>query len=92
MVKRESLVPGIVGPYDIFKQVGKVSNELKLPSEVALVHLIIHVSMINKCMGDQVSILPIKGLGVNENLSYEEVPVDILDHQVKKMRTNMLSP
>ncbi|WMV18474.1 hypothetical protein MTR67_011859 [Solanum verrucosum] len=28
----------------------------------------------------------VKGLGVNENLSYEEVPVEILDHQVKKLR------
>ena len=26
------------------------------------------------------------GLGVNENLSYEEVPVEILDHQVKRLR------
>ena len=31
-------------------------------------------------------ILPIEGLGVDENLSYEEVPVDILDRQVKKLR------
>ncbi|WMV18912.1 hypothetical protein MTR67_012297 [Solanum verrucosum] len=29
---------------------------------------------------------PVEGLGVNENLSYEEVPVEILDRQVKKLR------
>ncbi|WMV49969.1 hypothetical protein MTR67_043354 [Solanum verrucosum] len=36
--------------------------------------------------GDPVSILPLEGLGVDENLSYEEVPVEILDWQAKKLR------
>ena len=31
------------------------------------------------------------GLGVNENLSYEEVPVEILDHQVKRLRNKEFS-
>ena len=38
------------------------------------------------CISDPVSILPIKGLGVKDKLSYEEVPVQILDRQVKKLR------
>ena len=42
--------------------------------------------MLKKCIGDPVSILPLEGLGVDENLSYEEVPVEILDRQVKKLR------
>ncbi|TMX04373.1 hypothetical protein EJD97_009109 [Solanum chilense] len=36
--------------------------------------------------GNSVSILPIKVLGVDENLSYKEVSVEILDRQVKKLR------
>jgi len=47
---------------------------------------VFHVSMLKKCIGDPVSILPLEGLGINENLSYEEVPVEILDRQVKKLR------
>ena len=42
--------------------------------------------MLKKCIGDLESILPIEGLGVKDNLSYEEVPVQILDRQVKKLR------
>ncbi|WMV13488.1 hypothetical protein MTR67_006873 [Solanum verrucosum] len=42
--------------------------------------------MLRKCIGDPVSILPLEGLGVDENLSYEEVPVEILDRQVKRLR------
>ena len=60
--------------------------ELKVPSKLASVHLVFHVSMLNKCIGDPMSILPIEGLGVDEKLSYEEVLIDILDRQVKKMR------
>ena len=41
--------------------------------------------MIKKCIGNPVSILPIEGLGVDENLSYEAFPVEILDLQVKKL-------
>ena len=42
--------------------------------------------MLKKCIGDRVSIRSIEGLGVNEDLSYEEVPVEILERQVKKLR------
>ena len=42
--------------------------------------------MLKKCIGDPESILPIEGLGVKDNLSYKEVPVQILNRQVKKLR------
>ena len=42
--------------------------------------------MFKKCIGDPESILLIEGLTVKDNLSYEEVPVRILDRQVKKLR------
>ncbi|WMV25177.1 hypothetical protein MTR67_018562 [Solanum verrucosum] len=42
--------------------------------------------MLKKCVGDPTSIVPFEVLGVNENLSYEEVLVEILKRQVKKLR------
>ena len=72
-----------MGPYEIVKRVGKVAYELELPSEPDLAHPIFYVSMLNKCIGDRLFILPIEGLCVDENLSYEEVPVEILGRQVK---------
>ena len=59
---------------------------MRLPSELTSVHPIFHVSMLKKCIGDFESILPIEDLGVQENLFYEEVVVEILDRQVKKLR------
>ncbi|KAK4713515.1 hypothetical protein R3W88_019422 [Solanum pinnatisectum] len=84
--KKGKLSPRYVGPYQILKDIGKGAYELDLPNELALVHPIFHVSMLKKCIGDPVSIIPIEGLGVDESLSYEDVPVDILDRQVKRLR------
>ena len=71
-----------IGPYEILQYVGNVSSKLKLPNDLAYVHLVYHVSMRKKCLGDPSSILPVEGLGVNEKLSYKEVPVEILDRKV----------
>ena len=56
-----------------------------------MVHPVFHVFILIKCIGDPDSILPIEGLGVKNNISYEEVPVKFLDRQVKKLRNKELS-
>ncbi|KAK4731766.1 hypothetical protein R3W88_024754 [Solanum pinnatisectum] len=84
--KKGKLSPRYVGPYQILKCIEKVAYELDLPNELAPVHPVFHVSMLKKYIGDPISILPLEGLGVDENLSYEDVPVEILDRQVKMLR------
>ena len=64
-----------MGPYEILQRFGKVAYELDLPSELTSVHPVFHVSMLKKCIGDLESILPIEDHCVNDNLSYEEVPI-----------------
>ena len=54
---------------------GKVAYELRLHSELASIYSVFHVSVLKKCIGDPKSSLPIEGLSVKDNLSYEEVPV-----------------
>ncbi|TMW98733.1 hypothetical protein EJD97_003557, partial [Solanum chilense] len=85
------LSPRCVGPYEILQKIGKVAYELKLHSELTLVHPVFHDLMIKKCIVDSKSILPIKGLGIQDNLSYEEVMVQILDIQVKELRNKEVS-
>ncbi|WMV54408.1 hypothetical protein MTR67_047793 [Solanum verrucosum] len=84
--KKGKLSPRFVGPYKILRRVGKIVYELDLPNELELVHSVFHVSMLNKCVGDPTSLFPLERLAVDENLSYEEVQVEIFDRQVKKLR------
>ena len=84
--KKGKLSPLYMGPYEILQRVGKVGYELRLPSELASVHPIFHVSMLKKCISNPEFILPIEGLVVKNNLFYEEVLIQILDRQVKKLR------
>ncbi|WMV53962.1 hypothetical protein MTR67_047347 [Solanum verrucosum] len=44
--------------------------------------------MLKKCMGDPSIIVPTENTGIKDNLSYEEILVQVIDHQVRKLRTN----
>ncbi|XP_070054403.1 uncharacterized protein [Nicotiana tomentosiformis] len=62
-----------VGPYRIFRRIGQVNYRLKLDPEMSLVHLVFHVSMLKKVVGDPSLIVPIETIEVNEELTYEEI-------------------
>ncbi|WMV58068.1 hypothetical protein MTR67_051453 [Solanum verrucosum] len=81
--KKGKLSPHYVGQYQILRRIDKVAYELELPNDLASVHPIFHVSLLKKCVGDLKSIVPLEG-EVKGNLSYEKVPIEILDQQVQK--------
>ncbi|XP_049351907.1 uncharacterized protein LOC125816351 [Solanum verrucosum] len=85
--KKGKLSPRYIGPYRISKRVGNLAYELELPSQLATVHLVFHISMLKKYMGDPSIIVPTKNIGIKDDLSYEEMPVQILNYQVRKLRT-----
>ncbi|WMV33125.1 hypothetical protein MTR67_026510 [Solanum verrucosum] len=89
--KKGKLSPHYVGSYKILRQIGTVVYELELPNELPLVHPVFHVSLFKKCVGDLTSIVPKEVLGVKENIDYEEVPVEILERKVKKLRNKEVS-
>ncbi|WMV24300.1 hypothetical protein MTR67_017685 [Solanum verrucosum] len=60
--KKGKLSSRYVGPYQILRRVGKVAYGLGFPNELASVHLVFHVSMLKKCVGDPTSIVPLEGL------------------------------
>lgn len=84
--KKGKLSPRYIGPYKIIQRFGQVAYELDLPQELSMVHLVFHVSMLRKCIGDLSHITSTKDVQVMEELTYEEVPTAILYRQVKKLR------
>ncbi|WMV25256.1 hypothetical protein MTR67_018641 [Solanum verrucosum] len=85
--KKEKLSPRYIGPYRISKRIGNVTYELELPQELAVVRPVFHISMLKKCMGNPSLIIPTEVIGIKDSLSYEEIPVQILDRQVRRLRT-----
>ncbi|WMV54976.1 hypothetical protein MTR67_048361 [Solanum verrucosum] len=81
--KKGNLSPKYIGPYRILKRIGKVAYELELPADLAAVHPVFHISLLKKCVGDPASIVPLESVAVKDSLSYEDVPVQILDRQVR---------
>ncbi|XP_075111346.1 uncharacterized protein LOC107794075 [Nicotiana tabacum] len=84
--KKGKLSPRYVRPYRVTQRIGQVAYRLELPPEMSFVHLVFHVSMLKKVVGDSSTIVPIEAIEVNEELSYEEISVAILDKQVRKLR------
>ncbi|WMV42074.1 hypothetical protein MTR67_035459 [Solanum verrucosum] len=85
--KKGKLSPRYIRPYRISKRIGNVAYELELPQELVAVHPVFHISMLKKCMGDPLLIIPTEDIDIKDTLSYEEIPVQILDRQVRKLRT-----
>ncbi|XP_075083643.1 uncharacterized protein LOC142167377 [Nicotiana tabacum] len=83
--KKGKLSPRYVGPYKIIRRIGRVAYELDLPLELEAVHHVFHVFMLRKCIGDPSRITSIEDIHIAEDLYYAEVPVVILDRQVRKL-------
>ncbi|XP_060183490.1 uncharacterized protein LOC132613480 [Lycium barbarum] len=81
------LSPRFIGPYKILRRIGKVAYELKLPSEMAMVHPVFHISILRLYKPDPSHVLNHDEIEINEGLSYEEEPVQVLDCQVRRLRT-----
>ncbi|WMV22926.1 hypothetical protein MTR67_016311 [Solanum verrucosum] len=84
--KKGKLNPRYVGPYQILKRIGKVAYELELPADLATVHPVFHISLLKKSVGDPASTVPLESVAVKDSLSYEDVPVEIVDRQVIRLR------
>ena len=89
--KRGKLSPRYIGPFEVLKRVGEVAYELALPPGLSGVHPVFHVSMLKRYHGDGNYIIRWDSVLLDENLSYEEEPVAILDREVRKLRSREIA-
>ncbi|XP_059310961.1 uncharacterized protein LOC132062404 [Lycium ferocissimum] len=85
--KKRKLSPRFISTYEIVRKIGTVAYELKLPSDMAIVHPAFNISMLRLYKPDPSHVLNPKDIEINEGLTYEEKPVQILDRQVRRLRT-----
>ena len=65
-----------------------MAYEVELPSELSSVHPIFHVSMLRKNISNTVVVDSSVSADIQENLSFDEIPIEILDFSVRRLRNN----
>jgi hypothetical protein len=73
------LSPRYIGPFKILERKGEVAYQLELPDRLSDVHDVFHVSQLKKCLRVPEEQLTMEELNVNEDLTYSEYPVRILE-------------
>ncbi|GFS37772.1 hypothetical protein Acr_00g0053850 [Actinidia rufa] len=73
-------------PFEILDHLGAVAYRLTLPPRLANVHNMFHISMLRKYELDSSHVLDWGDLDVNEDVTYEERPICVLDTRDQVLR------
>ena len=87
---RGKLAPRFVGPFRILRKIGDLAYRLDLPSELAGVHPVFHVSHLKKCLRVPEERVVPDALDIQDMLEYLEYPVKILDEAFKETRKSKI--
>lgn len=66
--KKKKLSPRYIGPYKIIMRVHKVAYEVELSMEMNMIHLVFHVFILRKFLGDPNFIIPLENTSDEVNL------------------------
>ncbi|XP_027158427.1 uncharacterized protein LOC113760052 [Coffea eugenioides] len=88
--REKKLQPKFIGPFKILQRVGKVAYRLELPSSLSRIHDVFHVSILKKYYSDLTHILQPEEIEIDEALTYEEKPVQLLDRKAKELRNKQI--
>jgi hypothetical protein len=84
------LSPRYIGPFKILERKGEVAYQLELPARLSDVHNVFHISQLKKCLRVPEEQLPLEELDVQEDLTYEEHPIKILDTAERVTRSKRI--
>ena len=84
--KKGKLSPKFIRPYEILDRVGEVAYRLALPPCLDRVHNVFHISQLLKYLSDPSHVIEPETIQLDNTLTNEEIPVEILDRKVRKTR------
>ncbi|XP_075478848.1 uncharacterized protein LOC142519703 [Primulina tabacum] len=84
--RKGMLSPRFIGPFEILDRIGERAYRLALPPDLDRVHNVFHVSILRKYISNSSHVLRHEPLDLMPNLTYQEVPIQILDRKVKVLR------
>ena len=88
--KKGKLSPRFSGPFEVLKRVGEVAYEIALPPELEHVHNVFHVSVLRPYKLDYKHVIEHEPIQFEKDLTYEEVPVQIIDRKVQVLRNKTI--
>ena len=84
------LSPRYMGPFKIINRRGEVAYQVELPEQLSGVHDVFHVSQLKKCLRVPEEQLPLDQLDIQEDLSYKEYPMRILETAERITRSRII--
>ena len=89
--KKDKLSPRFVGPFEVLERLGEVAYRIVLPPALSGIHNVFHESILRKYIPDLSHVLSYEPLHIRNDLSHEEVPVEILDRKEQVLRNRTIS-
>ncbi|XP_042409757.1 uncharacterized protein LOC121998771 [Zingiber officinale] len=84
------LAPRYIGPFQILERIGEVAYRVALPPSLTGVHDLFHVSMLRRYVPHPSHILTDVSVVLQPDISYEEIPVRILDRKERRLRNKTI--
>ncbi|WVZ96422.1 hypothetical protein U9M48_042060 [Paspalum notatum var. saurae] len=84
------LAPRYIGPFKIIDRKGEVAYQLELPDRLSGVHNVFHISQLKKCLRVPEEQLQEDELTVQDDLTYTEYPVQILETAERTTRNRVI--
>jgi hypothetical protein len=84
------LAPRYIGPFKVVERKGEVAYRLELPPNLSGVHDVFYVIQLKKCLRVPEEQAPLEGLDVQEDLTYTEHPVKILETSERVTRNKRI--
>lgn len=84
------LSPRYVGPFQVLKCASPLAYKIEMPPNLSGVHDVFHVSQLRRCVRDPLHAINYEPLDIQPNLTYEEMPVQVLDRKEQQLRTKTI--
>jgi hypothetical protein len=84
------LAPRYIGPFENTEACGPVAYRIHLPSQLATIHDVFHISQLKKCIKVPTEVLESQTIEIEPDLSYVEQPLQILHTKERVTRRKKL--